>query len=112
MSIKARVKLGADLLDKEIPEWESRQDLEELYLKSAYMCVLGQAEEARDYWTTLQDLFPGKSDIELNELAFEHGFNIKAHDEPIISEEDERYYASLTDEWKKLIVKRRNNQRV
>jgi len=113
MSIRARIEKGAALLDEKIPEWEVRQKPGLLNMKSGCTCVLGQAEkEMGDYWITLKRLFPLVQDEEeLCEIAYEHGFNIKPHDDRYgLMEEDERYYAFLTEEWKKFIIERRKTK--
>ena len=108
MSIKERIERGAALLDEKIPEWESRLDLAFLHMASGCQCVLGQADEG-DFWLALRKLFPYvQNESDLWQLAFEYGFNIQPHgDRYGLTEEDERYYASLTAEWKKFITERR-----
>jgi hypothetical protein len=101
------IKAGASLLDEKIPGWMERQNLMKFDLKYSCSCVLGWAEDTRDYWTTLEKLFPGKSEQELLDLAAEHGFNIKF----MQASADQGYqdYSTLTDEWKVFIAERRRS---
>lgn len=105
--IKKRIEKGAALLDKEIPTWMDKQDLLWLNLMSPCMCVLGQSQEVGDYWETLGRLFPGKSEKELNTLAYDHGFNIKIPQYRDFSEKEYQDYTELTNAWKVFIAERR-----
>ncbi|HEX9502858.1 MAG TPA: hypothetical protein VF974_00865 [Patescibacteria group bacterium] len=110
---RQQIEKGAALLDEKIPEWESRQKLGLLNMKSGSCCILGWSEDVQDYWITLKRLFLlAQDERELCEIAYEHGFNIKPHDDRYgLTEEGERYYASLTEEWKKFIEERRKQKR-
>jgi len=105
--IKERIERGAALLDDKIPTWIDKQDLILLSLMSAYCCVLGQAEEEGEYWETLGKLFPGKTEEELNTLAYEHGFNIQLPTCRDLSEKEYQDYTDLTNAWKIFIAERR-----
>jgi hypothetical protein len=105
--IKERIEKGASVLDEKIPTWIDKQDLLWLNLMSPCMCVLGQAEEIGEYWETLSKLFPGKTEEELNTLAYEHGFNIQLPTCRDLSEKEYQDYTDLTNAWKIFIAERR-----
>lgn len=49
LKIAERVAAGADLLDKRIPGWRTRINLETLDLNESCRCILGQSWELSDF---------------------------------------------------------------
>ena len=92
---KNKVAKGAALMDKELPGWEKKIDLERLDLGDICNCVVGQLYPDESYITAVYDLLGINSIIE--STTDEYGF----------SASEWRDYPSLTREWKQLIQERR-----
>lgn len=100
---KNKVAKGAALMDKELPGWEQKIDLDRLDLGDFRCCIIGQAHPRQFYHEALHELFQTKNAIQLSQ---DHGFSVDVHDLPL-KEKDKRY-ALLTEEWKAYIQERRN----
>jgi hypothetical protein len=108
-TIAERVAAGAALLDEKLPGWDKDIDLGFLDLASPCRCILGQlhydeGRPARSFDAGLSSLglFPYSNAVKL-------GFNV----EPAMpaGEDDEdpedAEFAALTEEWRRLILARR-----
>lgn len=95
--LKKRVQRGADLLDRELPNWFNRIDTVELNQESASHCVLGQLYG--DWTEGLNKVFGYRWDYK---DSFDYGFSLSG---------SERWntFGALTRLWKKEILKRRSS---
>lgn len=69
MSYAAKVRRGVELLDREIPGWHERIDLETLEVISTSHCVLGQLFE--DFYVGYDDFLPHPRIVNVYELGFD-----------------------------------------
>lgn len=103
-TIRTRVARGAALLDKTLADWDERIDLDRLDLESPCNCILGQEftghpEANGREWTAYE---VGRDELFVNHdnphrAAVEHGFDRDVWDS----------YGSLTAEWERVILARR-----
>lgn len=92
LTIPERVAAGAAYLDRVMPGWWQRIDLERLDLSSTCNCVLGQ--EFGHFAAAPEDAYLNAGD------AYAKGFDIHFRDEF-------GSYEPLTAEWRRLIESRR-----
>jgi hypothetical protein len=97
---KNKVAKGVALMDRELPGWEKKIDLELLDLGDSCSCIIGQAYSGESYIASVHDLFEGSPFTE--NTTDEYGF----------STPDCNDYPSLTREWKELILERRKQKNV
>ena len=98
----AAVKRGADVLDKQMPDWLHRVDLDRLDLGSCVQCVLGQLSGRHDfaaYESVLRELAPEDENEE--DWAERHGFDTSSLDYD---------YEELTTAWKQYITGRQTGE--
>lgn len=108
-TVKERVARGAALLDRIVPGWEKRIDLEKLDLASCEFCVCGQLantsrsrfvrerlEDPRDGYYVFLDYIKSKrkTDGESYEISDEFGFSTYGS------------FSYLNRQWKNLIEER------
>ena len=93
-----QIAKGMIYLDREMPNWEHRINLETLDLRDSRLCVIGQLTP--DYYLYMAEASLSFSDV------IELGFNCSLS-ETICSDEITHVYAVLTDEWRQAIAERR-----
>lgn len=93
MTVEERVAKGAELLDKKVPGWEEKIDLNELKLDDCWDCIIGQVlgHYSKENLATIG--------LRLFESASEHGFSYWS----LTLEEHHELEAA----WTKLILERR-----
>lgn len=107
MNYTDRVAKGAAELDRILPGWELKIDLDSLYLSSTCNCVLGQlavdlSPKEPDYWgpsgfdAAIDQIAPH---YDWEQWAMDRGFDIEADEGPMD-------YVDLTEAWKRLIRQR------
>lgn len=100
---RARVRAGAELLDKRVPGWAGNVDLPTLDVSSSFKCVLGQLGSRRGYGLDcylgmVEDL--GLVGSESDTVA--HGFSAPWKQHGLEGE-----YEELTRLWRKEVLERR-----
>ena len=108
-TIATRVQNGVEFLDERLPMWRKAIDKELLDMGNGNTCILGQLftqnpnnnpfvyrDEGYARGCELFDL-SNKEEVNL-------GFDVPAR---LKNEDEDEYYAILTDEWNKVIRKRR-----
>jgi hypothetical protein len=101
-TVAARVARGAALLDRQIPGWERRIDLETLHLQSPCLCVLGQLHPGQEFANTAYSCGLDRLALTTTQ-GYYHGFDAGC---PSVDAEDGDYDA-LTAEWHQVITERR-----
>jgi hypothetical protein len=98
-----RVQKGVAWLNAKFPDWRSKINKDTLDIRLWGQCVLGQVFGMETLTKTNfleQNLLKG-------DFIFEHGFNVPAHEFASRKESDLNLvlteYATLTEEWKKVI---------
>lgn len=100
-----RVERGAEWLDENEKGWMEKIDLDSLNLAKPIMCVCGQIEgKGHEGGGFFRYVF--EKELHGNE-AHELGFILWRRDEPANAPD----YAKLTTAWKRLIRKRRREER-
>lgn len=95
MTVKEAVLNGVQLLDEKFPNWENKIDLNKFSIDICDKCILGQL--FKYYWHGLLYL-----DIRFNDDKY--GFNCYSDDE---FNERHDYLIELENEWKKIILEKR-----
>lgn len=127
--MKERVKAGAKFLDKKIPGWYNKIDLETLQMYDCMTCILGQLYyDYKDtdgnnsgYFAATEALFGGTPFSEMaddtwpslgEQRAINLGFNKHNEDieELIVSGNENDPYEELNVLWIAEIMERRNNE--
>lgn len=99
MMFKEYVKRGVDLLDREIPNWRDKIDVEILNLRNTKKCIIGQLYPDNTFDDALE--FIG---IDWR-IAGEYGFDVPLdiEIEKPLCYNIEAVYNELTLEWKKYL---------
>ena len=92
MKLPKNVERGAELLDREVPGWEGKIDLETLDLASPDRCVLGQAFRVNQH-----PAYHRGVDILRVSQSSRYGFTPWGR----------QGWSNLTEAWRKLIESRR-----
>lgn len=91
MTVEERVSRGAALLDRKVPGWENRIDLDRLDISSTANCILGQLYSPTTSWV---------GEGYTNLYAVGMGTDISILDEYVD-------FPELKAEWKRVITERR-----
>jgi hypothetical protein len=99
-TIKARVQRGAELLDRECPEWENNINTAELYMGAGSTCILGQLYGL--YFTGFIKLLKGSL-----KDSVDNGFDLADSQNRDLASATV-YFEELGEAWKEEIAQRKN----
>lgn len=96
--LRSRTELGAQLLDREVPDWWERIEAGRLDLASCPLCVMGQLFSHYEQ---------GLARLAVWRRGHEYGFALPSFKSELGSAEA---WAELTEMWRSIILKRRVDQ--
>ena len=99
VTLPKNVERGAELLDRELPGWDERIDLDRLDLGSTCDCIVGQLNPAHAHFKHHR-YSKGIEALGVETRPSRFGFNTWG----------QQRFASLTAAWKRLIESRRKEE--
>ena len=98
-ALPKNVERGAELLDRELPGWDERIDLDRLDLGSTCNCIVGQLNPAQAHLKHRR-YDKGIAALGVENAPAKYGFNVWG----------QQRFESLTNAWKRLIAGRRKEE--